>query len=131
MPRYRNTVGGSVVNIDDGLATRLGITENPHWEPLDERGALDPITPEDDAPAITETDGSNPSPVPLSDILPSATVWTATVPNGQAASEADALPDAPAPDQATPVEAKAPTRGKSGRKPSNEPEEVKDASGSD
>jgi len=35
MPRYRNTVGGSVVNIDDGLATRLGITENPDWEPLD------------------------------------------------------------------------------------------------
>ncbi|SIH16489.1 Uncharacterised protein [Mycobacteroides abscessus subsp. abscessus] len=127
MPRYRNTVGGSVVNIDDGLATRLGIAENPHWALLDEHGALDPITPEDDAPAITDTDGSNPSPVPLSDILPSATVWTATVSNEHAPSQADA----PAPDQAIPVEAKAPTRGKSGRKPSNEPEEVKDASGSD
>lgn len=127
MPRYRNTVGGSVVNIDDGLATRLGITENPHWALLDEHGALDPITPEDDAPAITDTDGSNPSPVPLSDILPSATVWTATVSNEQTPSQADA----PAPDQATPAEAKAPTQGKSRRKPSNEPEEVKDASGSD
>lgn len=131
MPRYRNTVGGSVVNIDDGLARRLGITENPHWEPLDGRGALDPFTPEDDAPATTETDGSNPSPVPLSDILPSATAWTGTVPNGQTPSEADTPPDAPAPDQATPAEAKAPARGKPGRKPSNEPEEVKDASGSD
>jgi hypothetical protein len=127
MPRYRNTVGGSVVNIDDGLATRLGITENPHWALLDEHGALDPITPEDDAPAITDTDGSNPSPVPLSDILPSATVWTATVSNEQTPSQADA----PAPDQATPAEEKAPPQGKSRRKPSNEPEEVKDASGSD
>ncbi|OHU53490.1 hypothetical protein [Mycobacteroides chelonae] len=130
MPRYRNTVGGSVVNIDDGLATRLGITENPHWALLDEHGTLDPFTPEG-APAITDTDGSNPSPVFLSDVLPSATVWTAPVPNEHTASEADALPDAPAPDQATPAEAKAPARGKSGRKPSNEPEEVKDASGSD
>ncbi len=131
MPRYRNTVGGSVVNIDDGLATRLGITENPHWALLDEHGALDPTTPGADAPAITDTDGSNPSPVLLSDVLPSATTWTGTVPNEQTPSEDDTLPDAPAPDQAIPVEAKAPTRGKSGRKPSNDPEEVKDASGSD
>lgn len=131
MPRYRNTVGGSVVNIDDGLATRLGITENPHWVLLNEHDTPEPITPEG-APAITDTDGSNPSPVLLSDFLPSATVWTATVSNEQTPREADTLPDTPAPDQATPVEeAKAPTRGKSGRKPSNEPEEVKDASGSD
>lgn len=130
MPRYRNTVGGSVVNIDDGLATRLGITENPHWALLDEHATPEPITPEG-APAITDTHGSNPSPVLLSDVLPSATTWTATVPNEHTASETDALPDAPAPDQATPVEAKAPTRGKSGRKPCNEPEEVKDASSSD
>lgn len=130
MPRYRNTVGGSVVNIDDGLARRLGITENPHWALLDEHATPEPVTSEG-VPAITDTDGSNPSPVPLSDFLPSATVWTATVSNEQTPREADALPDAPAPDQATPAEAKAPARGKSGRKPSSEPEEVKDASGSD
>lgn len=130
MPRYRNTVGGSVVNIDDGLATRLGIAENPHWALLDEHATPDPVTPEG-VPAITDTDGSNLSPVLLSDVLPSATTRTGTVPNDQTPSEADTLPDAPAPAQATPVEAKAPTRGKSGRMPSNEPEEVKDASGSD
>lgn len=121
MPRYRNTVGGSVVNIDDGLATRLGITENPHWALLDEHDTPEPIAPEG-APAITDTDGPNPSPVPLSDILPSATTWTGAVPNEQAPRAADALADVPAPDQATPAEAKAPTRGKSGRKPSNESE---------
>ncbi|SHY97975.1 Uncharacterised protein [Mycobacteroides abscessus subsp. abscessus] len=131
MPRYRNTVGGSVVNIDDGLATRLGITENPHWALLDEHGALDPIAPEDAPATDADADGSNPATVPLSDFLPSATVWTATVPNEQTPSEADTPPDAPAPNQATPADAKAPTRGKSGRKPSNEPEEAKDASGSD
>ncbi|MGH3953666.1 MAG: hypothetical protein ACRDTI_06485 [Mycobacterium sp.] len=114
MPRYRNTVGGSVVNIDDGLATRLDITENPHWEPLDEHATPDPITPED-APADAL--------VFLGDIHSSPT-WTATVRDEPTSDEDQAAQEAPS-------EAKAPTRGKSVRKPSNEPEEVKDASGSD
>ncbi|MGC7247387.1 hypothetical protein RBA15_22715, partial [Mycobacteroides abscessus subsp. massiliense] len=47
-------MSGSVVNIDDGLATRLAITENPAWEPLDEHAR--PVV---EAPDITGAEATS------------------------------------------------------------------------
>lgn len=108
MPRFRNTVSGSVVNIDDGLATRLAITENPAWEPLDEHSY--PATTEA-APQVTAAELMS-----LSDRVASQT-FAAIVPEDT---------------DAAPAEPKAPTKGKPARKPSpTDPEGAKDASGSD
>lgn len=108
MPRYCNTVGGSVVNIDDGLATRLGITENPHWEPLDEH-AWQAAT--EAAPAITGAEL-----VSLSGGTAAQTVTASVHENTDAA----------------PAEPKEQTTGKPPRKQSStHTEEAQDASGPD
>lgn len=111
MPRFRNTVGGSVVNIDDGLATRLAITENPAWEPLDDHAH--PATTEG---AATLTGAETASLIDL-DLVVSSETLAAIVPENTAAA---------------PAEPKAPTKGKPARKPSpTDPEGAKDASGTD
>lgn len=111
MPRFRNTVSGSVVNIDDGLATRLAITENPAWEPLDEHAH--PATTEE---AATPTGAETASLIDL-DLVVSSETLAAIVPENTAAA---------------PAEPKAPTKGKPARKPSpTDPEGAKDASGTD
>ncbi|CPS05492.1 Uncharacterised protein [Mycobacteroides abscessus subsp. abscessus] len=111
MPRFRNTVGGSVVNIDDGLATRLAITENPAWEPLDDHAH--PATTEG---AATLTGAEMASLINL-DLVVSSETFAAIVPENTAAA---------------PAEPKAPAKGKSARKPSTtDPEGAKDACGTD
>ncbi|SHP45873.1 Uncharacterised protein [Mycobacteroides abscessus subsp. abscessus] len=114
MPRFRNTVGGSVVNIDDGLATRLAITGNPAWEPLDEHAH--PATTE---VAATLTGAETASLIDL-DLVVSSETFAAIV------------PEHPENTAAAPAEPKAPTKGKPARKPSpTDPEGAKDASGTD
>lgn len=109
MPRFRNTVGGSVVNIDDGLATRLAITGNPAWEPLDEHAH--PATTEG---AATLTGAET---VSLIDLGVFSGTFAAIVPENTAAA---------------PAEPKAAAKGKPARKPSpTDPEGAKDASGTD
>ncbi|MDM1889018.1 hypothetical protein PP292_24515 [Mycobacteroides abscessus] len=109
MPRFRNTVGGSVVNIDDGLATRLAITENPAWEPL-----IEIARPVVVAPDITSAEAA--SLIDL-DLVVSSETFAAIVPESTAAA---------------PAEPKAPAKGKPARKPSRtDPEGAKDASGTD
>ncbi|SKZ04697.1 Uncharacterised protein [Mycobacteroides abscessus subsp. bolletii] len=109
MPRFRNTVGGSVVNIDDGLATRLAITGNPAWEPLIETDRLVVV-----APDITGAEAA--SLIDL-DLVVSSETFAAIVPENTAAA---------------PAEPKAAAKGKPARKPSpTDPEGAKDASGTD
>ncbi|SLC01839.1 hypothetical protein [Mycobacteroides abscessus] len=140
MPRYRNTVGGSVVNIDDGLATRLGIAESPAWERLDKHAAADT---QEAAAARTDIGGMGAVQVPLSDVFASPTFTGivleiadagAVSTDGAVSATVEIRPEAaPAPNvaDAPPSEATAPTKGKAGRKPSIEPEKAQDASGSD
>lgn len=107
MPRFRNTVSGSVVNIDDGLATRLAITENPAWEPLDEHAR--PVVV---APDITGAETAS-----LIDLGVFSGTFAAIVPDNTVGA---------------PPEPKAPAKGKPARKPSpTDPEGAKDASGTD
>lgn len=107
MPRFRNTVSGSVVNIDDGLATRLAITENPAWEPLDEHAR--PVVV---APDITGAETAS-----LIDLGVFSGTFAAIVPDNT---------------EGAPPEPKAPAKGKPARKPSpTDPEGAKDASGTD
>ncbi len=109
MPRFRNTVSGSVVNIDDGLATRLAITENPAWEPLDEHAR--PVVV---APDIT---GAETASLIDLDLVVSSETFAAIVPDNTVTA---------------PAEPKAPAKGKPARKPSpTDPEGAKDASGTD
>ncbi|MBN7378422.1 hypothetical protein PROPHIGD16-1_29 [Mycobacterium phage prophiGD16-1] len=109
MPRFRNTVSGSVVNIDDGLATRLAITENPAWEPL-----IEIARPVVVAPDITGAEAA--SLIDL-DLVVSSETFAAIVPENTAAA---------------PAEPKAPAKGEPARKPSpTDPEGAKDASGTD
>ncbi|WP_236739385.1 hypothetical protein [Mycobacteroides abscessus] len=104
-------MSGSVVNIDDGLATRLAITENPAWEPLDEHARL--ATAEG---AATPTGAETVSLIDL-DLVVSSETFAAIVPENTVA---------------VPAEPKAPARGKPARKPSStDPEGAKDASGTD
>ncbi|WP_236742984.1 hypothetical protein [Mycobacteroides abscessus] len=96
-------MSGSVVNIDDGLATRLAITENPAWEPLDEHAR--PVVV---APDITGAETAS---------LIDLGVFSAIVPDNTVGA---------------PPEPKAPAKGKPARKPSpTDPEGAKDASGTD
>ncbi|WP_236741310.1 hypothetical protein [Mycobacteroides abscessus] len=105
-------MGGSVVNIDDGLATRLAITGNPAWEPLDEHAH--PATTEG---AATLTGAETASLIDLG-------VFSGTF--------AAIVPEHPENTAAAPVEPEAPTKGKPARKPSpTDPEGAKDASGTD
>ncbi|WP_235661437.1 hypothetical protein [Mycobacteroides abscessus] len=102
-------MSGSVVNIDDGPATRLAITENPAWEPLDEHAR--PVV---EAPDITGAEAT--SLIDL-DLVVSSETFAALVPESTAAA---------------PAEPKAPVKGKPARKPSRtDPEGAKDASGTD
>lgn len=138
MPRYRNTVGGSVVNIDDGLATRLGITESPAWELLDEHASL---AWQEAAPAVTDIGGVGAVQVPLSDgwVPPTFTgIVLEHVDAGAASSDGAVSASVETPPEAAPKNAEvppsvaaAPTKGRAGRKPSIEPEKAQDASGSD
>ncbi|MDM2420145.1 hypothetical protein [Mycobacteroides abscessus] len=104
-------MSGSVVNIDDGLATRLAITENPAWEPLEEHAH--PATTEG---AATPAGAEAASLIDL-DLVVSSETFAAIVPESTAAA---------------PAELKAPAKGKPARQPSpTDPEGAKDASGTD
>ncbi|MEC4840539.1 hypothetical protein R2360_13730 [Mycobacteroides chelonae] len=130
-------MGGSVVNIDDGLATRLGIADNPHWEPLDEADSHAGAATE--APVhdgdLTNLEVQSQA-IQLAQIAAQAADAAASA-QAQLAVAATADTDAPTPDdgrEAADGEAKAPTTRASryGRKASaTESEGAKDASGRD